>query len=372
MRALIGLIPLLVACGPSTPFPAETAAKAVTDGFAAANPAGRTGVLLKGKAVWLEAPYFDKGCLEGKDLAFNDNAAKRPGGDAGAARISPTYDNQRFLTASTPTGYCVYIGDDPQISVDPTQVQWLMDHYAVPAMVSMGKPNPWFDCMADSVKKPVFEVYDDGTGNPRVEGKLAMVDGDCPHPLPGGEERAGRAAPTGKADKAPTRDQVISLARSFDDKLYEGDFAGALDMVSCYNLFSDPPYGACSAGELISVGPAARGQPRPQDGTPWLEYAIADFDDIGAIKADRKDPSMFHVSVKHKRTGTQRSFAVQEVGGQWKLVGVIGRKAESLTSVRFVYDLDRPEVRSVFDRRMKGEPIDEKGNPLDPYAELDE
>ena len=32
-------------------------------------------------------------------------------------RISPTYAAQRYITASTAGGYCVYAGDDPQIEI---------------------------------------------------------------------------------------------------------------------------------------------------------------------------------------------------------------------------------------------------------------
>src|SRR4029453_4699396 len=67
---------LLVACGPT--FGTKEEAKGAVEGaFAQANPAGRTGMELGGKAVWLSAFGFDEKCLEEKDLAFNDNPNKR-------------------------------------------------------------------------------------------------------------------------------------------------------------------------------------------------------------------------------------------------------------------------------------------------------
>ena len=62
--AAVSLGMLVSGCPDVTGEQAEVAKAAVEQGFAAANPAGRTGVEVLGKTVWLEAPMFDKSCLE--------------------------------------------------------------------------------------------------------------------------------------------------------------------------------------------------------------------------------------------------------------------------------------------------------------------
>ena len=44
------------------------------------------------------------------------------------------------------------------------------------------------------------------------------------------------------------------------------------------------------------------------------------------------------------------------------MVGVVGAKSECLTGIRYVYDLHRKEKRDIFERRLSGEQIDEKGH----------
>jgi len=362
MRTELLLLPLL-ALGCAQKADPELIRTAVKDAFTQANPPGRTGLLLGGKAVWLEAGMFEDACLEQKDLAFNDEPAKRPANMR--ARISPTYQAQRWLTASTPKGYCVYIGNDPVIDVG-TPVD-AGDRFKVDVKLSMGTPTPWFECLKPAFTQRTMDVFV-VDGEPRFEGDVTLGQGDCPQPLPEGEERTARKRPTQPPPKPPTKADVKSLAQRVEDAFYSGDFLLAQDLTSCYNLFEKDRYGTCSVGEFLGVGPSLHGEQRTQDGTPWLEYTISKLDDIGAITKDRKDPTLFHVNMTHKRTGSDRSFAVQWVGGQWKMVGVVGVKGEALTVVRYVYDLHRSGRRDIFQRRLDGEELDEQGNPPEGVA----
>jgi len=347
---------LLLGVGGCKPKIEESAARdAITAAFTAANPAGRTGMELAGKAVWLEAPIFDKPCLEQNDLAFNDDPARRPSGTP--ARISPTYAAQRWITASTPTGYCVYMGVDPSLTVQALTPE--KDGYKATVALGMKEPTNWFKCVDPANLTREVSVVADAEGKLSVEGDLKLFAGACPSPLPGGEERGATSRPSAKPPGAPSMDEVAALANALDKALYDGDYVAALAKTQCYNLFEKPPFGACSAGELVAVGPAMQGPPRAQDGTPWLEYAASSADAFGKIVRDGGDPTMFHVLLKGG--GKERSFAVQWVDGEWKMVGVIGRKAEALTAVRYLYDLHRPDRRKVFERRLAGEELDEKG-----------
>jgi hypothetical protein len=366
LRALLRFLPVLtpvvaqiVACGP--PISEIDAKNAVTTRFADDNPPGRTGLELGGKSVWLRAPFFQDKCLEEKDLAFNDLLSKRPKGSQGVKRISPTYQAQRYLTAATEKGLCVYLGDNPTVGVE--NALWYEDHWHVTISIGMEKPTPWFECLAPEVtgREVSVGVKD---GKPDIEGSLALNADDCPHPLPGGEERKPAQRPTAPPPAPPSRDQVKALLQAFDKALYDHEWQAALAMVSCYNLFETQKYGTCSVAELINAGPNPRGgQTRPTDGSPWLEYNLDNLGDFGAITPDRLDKSLFHVHMTSRRTGKERTLAVQWAQGKWKLVGVVSNKAESITTMRFPYDLDRPEKRAIFERRMKGEDIDEFGHP---------
>lgn len=166
------------------------------------------------------------------------------------------------------------------------------------------------------------------------------------------------------AKKAPTKAQVVSLMKEFDQALHDADFAAARSKTRCVNLFEDPMWDACSLGELVSVGPSFF-ESRGRDGTPWLEYTVSSADDIGRIVADRFDKTLYHVMMKHKRSGRDRSFTVQWADGQWFLYGVVAQKAEALTSMRFVNDLHEADKRDILKRRIEGEKIDHNGNPLE-------
>ena len=353
----------LGACqGELDPGPAR---QAVADHFAARFPGGRQGILLKGHNVWLEAPFFQKDCLESKDLAFNDDPNTRPPGTP--PRISPTFAAQRWLGATTDGGYCVYLGTDPQLTID--DVSWGGDRWRVHGTVSMSDPSPWFSCLEPSVKKRIVEVRMDESGAPVLEGEIDLYQGDCPVPLPKGWERAARTAPRKAPPKPPTKAQIIKLLRDFDAALDAGDHSAARELTSCWNLFEERPYGACALGDFVAVGPSFPAEARMSHGTPWLEYSLKKPDDIGRIVKDRVDPTIYHVTLKHKRTGRTRSFSVQFAQAGWKMLGIIGQKAEAITPVRYLNDLHDPAKRDILKRRLEGEKIDHEGNSLEPDAE---
>ncbi|MCB9797388.1 MAG: hypothetical protein H6741_32260 [Alphaproteobacteria bacterium] len=356
---LFSLLPL--ACGPSVT--AEQAADFVTEQARAANPPGRTGLELVGRSRWVRGGMFDGQCLMDKDLAFVENPQATSG-----IKISPTWANQSYITAETAKGWCVYLGEGLEVTTGKPVAEG--GGWKVPVTYTMNKPTPWFECITDAVKSRDVLVNWDPELNLSVDKPLELVAGDCPHPMPEGEVRPTKVkAPTKDAPKAPTKDEVISLMKAFDAKLAERDLAGALEYVSCYNTFSKDTYGSCAPSELIQVA-AHKDSEHP--GMPWTEAIIAELSDIGRISKDSKLPGVFHVQVTHKRSPRTRSFAVQWTGKEWKLLGVIGAQGADLTSLRFFYDLDDTEKRDIFMRRLEGEEIDEKGNPLNPYAEEEE
>lgn len=361
MNHLVYLFAFAAGCGASiTP---QEAQDAVRKAAAEANPSGRVGYELIGKTQWVKAPDLGFECLQSKDLAFVDS----PGSGKGN-KISPTWLNQSFITADTEKGWCVLLGEGITVDVGaPVEVD---DGLQVPVTYTMQKPSPWFECLLDTVRTRQVKVSKDEAGVLQVEGELAMVPSGCPTPMPGGEVRGKAGVPTDAAPAAPTRAEVLALLTAFDEALWNKERSAALEKVACYNLHDEnSKFGSCAPSELIQVGPQPRGEIRPGDGNPWLEYVVSSFDDIGAIKKDAKIPGMYHVLMTHKRTGRDRSLSVQWVDGQWKLVGVVGALGADLTSLRFVYDLHRNDKRDIFLKRLAGEKIDEQGNPTEPELE---
>ncbi len=365
--ALVVMVPALAGC----PTVAEEDARvAIQQAFEQANPPGRTGVELRGKSVWLKAPMFDEECLHSKDLAFSDRAGDRPRSSK-EMRISPTYNAQRYLTGFTEQGWCVYTGSDP--TLDLRDGSWEGDRWEFFAVFGMREPTPWFECLQYDVLHRGVLVTRADDGSAKVGTDMTLMHGECAHPLPGGERRRSAVRPSTKAPRAPSMEQVRSLLGEFDQALWDRDFEEALSLVSCYNVFEEQRYGSCSVAELITLAPLPRnGVTRPEDGPPWSMNVIDSLDQLQRIFPDRDDESLFHVQVDPNRGDKQRSLALQWVSGTWKLVGVVGLKAEDLTTMRIIYDLDRKEKREIFERRMQGEQIDEKGNPYDPYAEYRE
>jgi hypothetical protein len=345
----------LGACGPT--LTDDQVAEAVRAKVAEAVPAGRVGVELLGRSRWVRAGMFDAECLQQKDLAFSENPA------AGEAlRISPTYENQRFLTADTEKGWCVLLGEGGTAKVGGPVKQG--DAWVVPVTLSLAAPTPWGACLADRALTREVKVTLDEAGAPVIDGDVSLPIGACPVPMPAGESRGGSSErPTERAPKAPTQDEVIVLMTRFNDALVKKDRVAALAMTSCYNLYEEKMVGSCTPAELLQVG--AHGE---SAGTSisWLENVVEGFSDIGAIRQDNKIPTMYHVLMTHKRTKRDRSMSVEWVGGEWRLVGVVGAKGADLTSARFVYDLHKNDRRDIFLRRLNGEKIDEQGLSTEP------
>ena len=363
MRAMI-LAMVLVGCDGGLD-EAEVKA-AVQTHFDAANAPGRTGLLIKGRSgvVWWQASMFEKSCLEQKDLAFNDDPASRPSNAKATARISPTYKSQWGITAATPTGYCIDLGADPTISIG--EVVWSADRYRVDTTITMKSPTPWFECLETGARQRVVEVLVENDA-PAVQTDLSLFQGDCPNPVPVSTARQSGREPAQAAPGAPSPDAIRELAAIFDQALADNDHTTARDMVACYNLFEDEPYEACSISEIIGHGSVKNG-----DADPWLEYAVTDFEGFSRPVQDRDKPFLFHVTLKHRRSKKTRSFTVQWAGRQLKLVGIVGAKAEGLTTARILTDLHDRDKKDIFLRRLAGEELDDKGNSLNPGAEPEE
>lgn len=367
MRPCLIALPFLAACASVSK---EDAQKAVMASFQEANPPGRTGLELGGRSVWLRATWFENKCLEEKDLAFNDDPNDRPASARGTPRISPTYKNQRYLTWASDKGYCVYLGDNPTLSIEGAE--WVDQKWRIRVTYGMEKPTPWFECLSEDTRQRNIEV---GVKDekPVVLSDLSIAPGAgaCPRPLPGGEVRGSASRPTAPAPKAPSRDEVIRLLTAFDKALGAREYEKALGMVSCYNFFEDKKYGSCTVAELLNLSPMAGGS-NPNEGPPWLEYTITSPDQVGAITKDGGDPSVYNVRLQSVRKGSKpRSMAVQWVDGEWRILSVVSRLAESITTMRFLYDLDRKEKRVIFEKRMKGEKIDDNGEPITEWVEMD-
>lgn len=345
----------------------DEAAALVQSSFDAARQPGRVGVEVLGKGVWYKAPTLDGACLQHKGMAFNSDPRKsKDAHGRPVARISPTYDAQRMFVTSTEDGYCVYVGNE--LAMNVIQTNLIDGVYRVDVEFSMGNPDGWWECVGQDAKRTTYEVVEDGTGALSVQnGPVGIGQGACPAPLPVGEQRKAEARPRKRPNKLPTHGEIAELVQAFDTALRERDHLEALSHVSCFNLFEESKYGTCSTAELVALAPI------PQAGEtwmepPWTDGAFDSMDQLGRVFPDREDDAMVHVTVTPSRGTATRTMALHWVDDQWKLVGVVGAKAEGLTSARFVYDLDRKEKREIFERRLAGEPIDEKGFPLDPFA----
>ncbi len=360
---------LALACGPGV---SPDVAKNFVAEQAATNPKGRLGVELLGRSTWSEAPMFDPSCVANKNLAYPDDPRDRPATKKSVQRISPTFEAQRWITAATDSGWCVLLGEGLEVSVSDPAVGQLDSGekaWMVPVSFTMSEPSPWWECLDNEYINRTLAVVTDPMGDKTLHrGSPLLTDGACPHPMPGGEERKADARPRSKPKKAPTKDQVVRLMERFDDALEADDYLAALDMVSCYNLFEESTYGTCSPAEIIQLAPHVG----EGIGMPWTEYVIADLGDIDRITPDREIETMYHVRMRHKRNGRERSMGVEWADGEWKLVGVLGAKGADLSTLRFIYDLHKTEKRDIFLRRLDGEEIDEKGYLLDPFAEEEE
>ena len=338
----------------------------VEKAFADQNHSGAVGTQALGKGIWYRADAIKGTCLTSKHWGHIDDPRTSSAADkASVRRISPSYSAQRFWTASTEEGYCIYLGDD--LSMKVTEVNKMGDAYVAEVTYSVARPDGWWDCVEDDVKNTFVRVVETDDGALSIESEVGIFGGACPNPLPlGNIDRKGDTRPKAKPKKAPTGDDAIAAAKAFDDALFAGDLTAALDALSCYNLYEKTKYGTCAPSELLNLGPIPRGNPRMQDGPPWTMNAFKSLEDIGRPVADAKDPTLFHAQVKAaKGKYKARNISIQWVDNTWKLVGVIGKQAEGLTTVVAVYDLDRKAKREIFEKRMAGEEINEDGTPSD-------
>jgi hypothetical protein len=367
IRQSVCWLAALTACGGPPLTDAAVKAEATTQ-LAAANPAGRTGLQVEGKGVWFAGPMIDPECVLSKQIAFHDDEKSRPAMAKKISRITPTYASQRWFTASTDRGYCIYVGDDPFGTVG--EVRWIEDHWEVDIELGLGKKMPYGECFATHHLNRTITVHPADEGPPRIEGDLAMVGPACPHPLPSGEERGGSdKRPEARPARAPKRAEVQAALEALDNALWDGDFLAAVEATSCFNLWEEKKVGSCSVGELIGVGPVKRGELRAQDGTSWLGATADSIDAFRSITADRSDRTMYQVHYRDARSKKDRTVTVQWVDDTWKVVGVVEIKGEGLTSARFVTDLHDVKRRKIFERRMKGEEIDYRGELLKPWEE---
>ena len=241
------------------------------------------------------------------------------------------------------------------------------EEWVVDVGYEMGIAADWWQCVAADQKAGTVRVKAGADGALVLDSDVGLMRGGCPQPLPAeGRTRTPAKRPKGKAPK-PTVADAKAAFKALDDALFAGDWVAVLDATACYNLYEDKPFGACSVGEVINVGPIPRGEMRMQDGPPWTMNAFKSIDAISKVKADRDDKTLFHVQVaEEKGKRKARHAAIQWVDGAWKAVGIVQRLGEGLTSVEYVNDLDRKDKRDIFDRRMKGEKIGPDGQPVHP------
>ena len=336
----------------------------VEQAFADVRPAGAAGTEVLGKGVWYRTPVFDGQCLQNKELGIRDQG--RGGGGGEGTRISPRYGHQDDWVRATEKGFCVYLGDN--LSMDVKNVTKVGEDWVVDVAYAMGIPGKWWECVAADQKTSVVRVKAGADGALKLDSDVGLARGECPQPLPNdGRSRTGGKRPKKKPARKPSVDDARAALKRLDDALWEADPVAALAATSCYNLYEKEQYGACSVGEILNVGPIPRGEMRMQDGPPWTMNAFRSLDDIGPVKPDKDDDTLFHVQVApEKGKRKERHASIQWADDEWKVVGVVQRLGEGLTYVEYVNDLDRKDKREIFERRMKGEAIGPDGTPVHP------
>jgi hypothetical protein len=338
--------------------------------FETARPGGAVGTAVYGKGIWYRSTVFSGECLEEKHIGHREQSGRqRSGRKVGAGiRISPKYENQNDWTHSTEDGYCVYLGED--LSMDIQKVTRMGSEWLVDVTYSIREAGTWWPCVKGATGEQI-RVTESPDGGFQLVGDGHLLDnGSCPQPLTApARSRAGGKAPRAPAKRAPKTADAAAVFSALNDALSQHDHEAALEQIACYNLFEEKPFGACSGGELLDVGPVSNA-PNPRDGTPWTMNVFQDLTPIGPVKQDRNNPSWHHVRVKAAAGKYKaRHVTLQWVDDAWRVVGVVQRKSEGLTRIEFVNDLDRKEKREIFDRRMDGEKIGADGHPIDPLAE---
>ncbi len=349
----------LVGCDGGQNEAAVAAREFVEQSFAETVKPGPVGIEAIGKGVWWRVPALDGDCLRDKQLAFR-NAAPGAG-----ATVSPTYEAQRVFQAATDTGFCIWLGEDLALTTKE-EVEQIDGVWVVDATFAMGKPTKWWECVDPLHKERPVRVLADAEGTLAFESPPELFGGDCPHPLPlvNPERKPAGARPKAAPSGSPSSDDVKAAAKRLDDALWAGDLAAALEATACYNLYEEHPFGACSAAELVNVGPITRDELRRRDGPPWTMNVFDSLGGLGRISRDRDDPTLFHVVVERGNLrNPKRTISVQWVDGSWRVVGLVQRKAEGLTTVEYVTDLGRNDKRRIFERRLAGEDIDHRGLP---------
>ena len=332
------------------------------------NPPGRVGVEVLGKGVWYRAPSLSGSCLQQKAWAFN-NDPRRTRDAVGRAmpRISPTYSAQNAWVDVTEQGYCVYVGNDATLEI--LQTTFIDSTYRVEVKLGMAGPGGWWECIDPNVKTQTISVVETASGDLEIkDGSVSVGRGACRAPLPLGESRKPEARPRKHPPALPTRKEVREVLQAFDDRLRDHDYVGALEQVACFNLFEESKFGSCSVGEIVGLSAVPEKDDDPFE-PPWTDGVFYDLDSFGRISKDVHDPNMVHVEVQHRRTQHRRTLSLYWMEDGWALVGVVSLKGEGLTSMRFLYDLDRRDRRDIFERRLDGEMIDELGFPYNPLAE---
>jgi len=343
----------------------ETVKSVIEAAFQEANSTdGRYGWELVGKTQWFDGSDFDSECFTESELAYRNYKT--------VGQITPSYPAQQFITASSKKGYCLDLGGELSYSISSIEhvtEGGSMDIQNVHLRFELQDTTPWFSCLKEDRVSRIVRV-ENLTGTPMLNPKdhvLFQEKNGCPNPIPKYEKRNPTARPTTEAAKAPTLAEVKALAQKFDEALFERDFEKAMGLVSCVNLFETSKWGTCALVEVLSLGPSVHTDTRMEN--PWLEGALDDFGTLKKVMKDKADPTLFHVVTQGKR---KRSLSVQWANGRWKLLGVVSIHGQGLTPLRFMNDLHDNKNRDVFDRRLAGEKIDHKGNPINPYEEEEE
>ena len=359
------LFSLLLACG--TKMDEATVKGAIDKAFKEANAVdGHYGWELVGKGQWFKGADFDSSCLMDNELAYTNY--QKPG------QITPGYPVQHMITASTKKGYCIDMGDNLSYSIEsiePVSEMGSVDMQKVTVKLSLDNASPWFSCLNEDILTRMI-VVEGKDGVPSIEEKYSLAlqeENGCPNPVPAFKKRLASAKPETAPEKPPTLDEVRKLAQQFDDALFERDFEKAMGMISCVNLFETNKWGTCSLAELLALGPSTHGDSRVEDGAPWLEYTQYNLKALKKVVKDKTDPTIFHITMPHRKTKKDRSFAVQWTGGRWKLMGVVSIMGAGITPLRLMNDLHDKTFREAFEKRLAGEEVDHKGNPLNPNAE---
>ena len=362
------LLMALFAC--NTKMDEATVKGAIDSAFKEANAVdGHYGWEMPGKGQWFKGADFNSACLKENDLAFSNY--QKPG------QISPVYQVQHMLTASTKKGYCIDMGGNLSYdieSIEPVSKVGSVDMQEVTLKFNLDDTTPWFSCLNEDVLTRV--IFVEGTdGVPSIDTKYSMAfqeNNGCPNPVPAFKNRMASAKPETAPAKEPTLEEIRKLAQQFDDALFSRDFEKAQDMISCVNLYETNKWGTCSLAELLVVGPSTHGESRVEDGAPWLEYTQYNLKGLKKVVKDKEDPTLFHVVMPHRKTKKERSFSVQWTNGRLKIFGVVSILGAGITPLRLMNDLHDKTYRDAFEKRLAGEEVDYKGKLLDPNAEEEE